>query len=109
MEKMLEYKGYVARVKYDPQDMVWYGKIEGIKDLVNFESELSMNIEREFHSAVDDYLALLKEEEHNRRLTESLQFMRKMNSSSFAQKYLGIEFPPFQKVMLAITENYRKR
>lgn len=108
MEKMLEYKGYVARVKYDPQDMVWYGKIEGIKDFVNFESELSMNIEREFHSAVDDYLALLKEED-NRRLAESLQFMHKMNSSSFVEKYLGIRLRPFQKVMLDITENYRKR
>ena len=34
-----------------------YGKIEGIRDLVNFESETISGIIQEFHSAVDDYLA----------------------------------------------------
>ena len=37
--------------------LILYGKIEDIEDLVDFESENSKEIEREFHNAVDEYLA----------------------------------------------------
>ena len=57
-ENILEYKGYYTKILYSVKDHVLYGKIEGIRDLVNFESESIENIEQEFHSAVDDYLAL---------------------------------------------------
>lgn len=53
----LTYKGYVAEVHYSEEDKVLFGKIEGISDLVNFESESAKDIEEEFHKAVDDYLA----------------------------------------------------
>lgn len=61
MKNILEYKGYHAKVEIDLEDNVLYGKIEGIKDLVNFESESIENLESEFHSAVDDYLEFCKE------------------------------------------------
>lgn len=61
MNNILEYKGYIAKIEYSAADGVLYGKIEGIKDLVNFESETAAGIEQEFHSAVDDYLALCAE------------------------------------------------
>ncbi len=54
---ILEYKGYYTKIEYSAEDKVLFGKIEGIKDLVNFESESPEKIEAEFHSAVDDYLA----------------------------------------------------
>lgn len=57
----LEYKGYWTDIEYSPADKVLHGKIEGINDLVNFESESAIEIEQEFHSAVDDYLAFCKE------------------------------------------------
>lgn len=57
----LEYKGYWTNIEYSVEDKVLYGKIEGIDDLVTFESENAEDIEREFHSAVDDYLAFCKE------------------------------------------------
>ena len=41
--------------------MVLRGKVEGINDLVTFESESAEEIEMEFHSAVDDYLAFCEE------------------------------------------------
>lgn len=61
MNNVLEYKGYMARIEYSAQDHVLYGKIEGIKDLVNFESDSADGIEKEFHCAVDDYLELCEE------------------------------------------------
>ena len=42
---ILEYKGYYTKVEYSAEDKVLYGKIEGIKDLVNFESESPEKIE----------------------------------------------------------------
>jgi len=61
MKNVLEYKGYFAKIEYSTDDMVLCGKIEGIRDLVNFESSDPSRIEVEFHSAVDDYLELCKE------------------------------------------------
>ena len=53
----LEYKGYWTHIEIDFKANMLYGKIEGIRDLVNFESETISGIIQEFHSAVDDYLA----------------------------------------------------
>lgn len=61
MKNNLEYKGYHTKIDFSPEDMVLYGKIEGINDLVTFESESAQEIEKEFHNAVDDYLDYCKE------------------------------------------------
>ncbi|HCW22894.1 MAG TPA: toxin-antitoxin system HicB family antitoxin [Lachnospiraceae bacterium] len=58
---ILEYKGYYTKIEYNVEDRVLYGKIEGIRDLVNFESDNAADIENEFHAAVDDYLEFCKE------------------------------------------------
>ena len=61
MGDILEYKGYHAKIDYDAGNHSLFGKIEGINDLVTFESDHPMKIEEEFQSAVDDYLAFCKE------------------------------------------------
>ena len=54
---VLEYKGYHARIEFDSVSKLLHGKIEGINDLVTFESDSVSEIESEFHKAVDDYLS----------------------------------------------------
>lgn len=61
MANVLNYKGYFAKIEYSAEDQVLHGKIEGIADLVTFESDLASEIEQEFHSAVDDYLLFCEE------------------------------------------------
>lgn len=61
MNNILEYKGYHCKIEYDAGSAVLFGKIEGIRDLVNFESDHASSIEQEFHNAVDDYLAFCEE------------------------------------------------
>lgn len=61
MSNRLEYKGYSTSIEIDFPSHLLYGKIEGIRDYVNFESESVEGIEREFRSAVDDYLEFLEE------------------------------------------------
>lgn len=58
---ILEYKNYHAKIEFDSESLRLYGKIEGICDLVNFESNDPRMIEAEFHAAVDDYLEFCEE------------------------------------------------
>lgn len=58
---ILTYKGYFTVITFEAEDKVLYGKIEGIDDLVTFESDSAKEIEKEFHDAVDDWLEFRKE------------------------------------------------
>ena len=58
----MKYKGYIGSVAYSEKDQVFFGKIEGINGLVNFEGESVKELTDAFHEAVDDYLAYCKEE-----------------------------------------------
>jgi predicted HicB family RNase H-like nuclease len=56
----LVYKGYTAKVEFDPEEKKLVGEIEGIKDLVVFSSENCGDIEQAFHDSVDGYLKSCK-------------------------------------------------
>ena len=58
---VMEYKGYHTRIEFDSVSKVLHGKIEGINDLITFESDSVSEIESEFHKAVDDYLKFCEE------------------------------------------------
>lgn len=60
-ESVLEYKGYHTTVRFDAESMTLHGKIEGINDFVNFVCNKPERVEKEFHKAVDDYLAFCDE------------------------------------------------
>lgn len=53
---MLNYKGYFTIPEYSAEDGIFYGKILGISDLVDFQAESLQAMEDEFHRAVDNYL-----------------------------------------------------
>ena len=59
----LKYKGYIGSVAYSEPDKVFYGQLEGIDDLVNYEGESVQELTSAFHEAVEDYLIFC--EEHN--------------------------------------------
>lgn len=58
----LSYKGYIGSVNFSEKDNVFFGKIEGINGLVNFEGESVKELTAAFHEAVDDYLAYCEDE-----------------------------------------------
>ncbi len=53
----ISYKGYLGSVYFSEKDECFYGKIEGIDGLVNFEGESVHELTEAFHEAVDDYVA----------------------------------------------------
>ncbi len=60
----LEYKGYSTHIEIDFEANMFYGKIEDIRELVNFMSDIpdgAQGIIREFHSAVNNYLEFCSE------------------------------------------------
>ena len=52
----LNYKGFIGTVNFSERDGVFFGKIEGIDGLVNFEGASVNELVQSFHDAVDDYL-----------------------------------------------------
>lgn len=58
----MTYKGYLGSVAYSEKDNVFFGKVEGINGLVNFEGESVRELTEAFHEAVDDYLAYCEDE-----------------------------------------------
>lgn len=58
---LLKYKGYSAKPEYSAEDRIFYGKVLGISDLIDFQSENAKTLEDEFRKAVDDYLELCAE------------------------------------------------
>ena len=61
MKDVLSYKDFIGSVHFSAEDMIFHGKIEGITDLVTFEGKSVNELEKAFHEAVDDYIALCKE------------------------------------------------
>lgn len=52
----LYYKGYTGSVEYSDEDGCFYGEIDGISDLVTYESKDHAGLEAAFQSMVDDYI-----------------------------------------------------
>lgn len=53
----MTYKGYAARVEFDPRDNIFVGHLAGIVDLVSFHGESVRELRTAFEESVDDYVA----------------------------------------------------
>lgn len=62
MTNKLTYKQFIGSVQFSAEDEVFYGKIEGVNDLVTFEGETVKKLNKSFKEAVDDYVEICEEE-----------------------------------------------
>jgi predicted HicB family RNase H-like nuclease len=53
----MSYKGYSARIEYDDEDEIFFGRLAGIRDGVGFHGGSVSELKDAFHEAVDDYIA----------------------------------------------------
>jgi predicted HicB family RNase H-like nuclease len=60
MKDVLTYKEYIGSVHFNAEDEVFYGRIEGIEDLVSFEGTSVEKLKAAFEEAVNDYLRICK-------------------------------------------------
>lgn len=61
MKNVLEYKGYTGTVEFSAADEVFFGKINGIRDVVSFEADTVTKLKKAFKEAVEDYLDTCKQ------------------------------------------------
>ena len=77
----IEYKGYLGTVEFSSDDMVFYGKLHGISDLVTFEAATVDNLIASFQNAVDDYLDICQRHGKKPEKAYSGQFNIRIDSS----------------------------
>ena len=56
MKNAMTYKGYAARIEFDAQDRIFFGRLAGIRDIITFHGETVDELDAAFKEAVDDYL-----------------------------------------------------
>lgn len=56
MTNAMTYGGYAARIKYDDEDGVFFGRIAGTRDGVTFHAADVESWRLAFREAVDDYV-----------------------------------------------------
>lgn len=52
----LTYKGFYGSISFDQEEKIFFGKVEFIRDLVNYEAKDADNLVSSFEEAVEDYL-----------------------------------------------------
>ncbi|MFT3752666.1 MAG: type II toxin-antitoxin system HicB family antitoxin [Paludibacter sp.] len=55
-KNILNYKGFIGSVHFSADDNVFFGKLEGINDLVTFEGETVKELTNAFHYVVDEHI-----------------------------------------------------
>jgi predicted HicB family RNase H-like nuclease len=56
MKNILQYKGFVGSVNFSAEDRAFYGKVEGINDLVTFEGTTVDELEEAFKYMVEEHI-----------------------------------------------------
>lgn len=62
MNNTMQYKDYLGSVEFSEEDGLFSGKVLGIRSLVSYEGRTATELVKDFHGAVNDYLALCKQE-----------------------------------------------
>jgi predicted HicB family RNase H-like nuclease len=57
MKNVMTYKGYMARIDFDPRDNIFFGKVVGIEDSITFHGDTVEDLIADFQAAVDHYIA----------------------------------------------------
>ncbi|MDR3184311.1 MAG: type II toxin-antitoxin system HicB family antitoxin [Prevotellaceae bacterium] len=56
MNNVLTYKGFIGSVQFSADDSVFFGKVEGINDLVTFEGKTVLELQAAFQYVVDEHI-----------------------------------------------------
>jgi predicted HicB family RNase H-like nuclease len=60
MKNILNYKGYKARIEFDAEDNIFFGRVLGVQDIIGFHGETVSELTSGFHDAIDHYLIVCK-------------------------------------------------
>ena len=55
MNNTMEYKGYVGSVEFSEEDVIFYGKVMGIRSLISYKGSFNVRISPELHKKIVIY------------------------------------------------------
>jgi predicted HicB family RNase H-like nuclease len=84
----MEYKGYKAVICFSGDDRCFYGKVLCTKDFIGFDGTTVSELEDSFHSALDDYLDLCREENKEPAIPISGDFESKISPEQLAHEFI---------------------
>ena len=53
---VLTYKGFIGSVHFSSEDSVFFGKVEGINDLITFEGDSVNELKNAFYYVIDEHI-----------------------------------------------------
>ncbi len=62
MNSVIQYKDYIGSVEFSEEDLIFYGKVQGISSLISYEGKNGIELIYDFHNAIDEYLSLCEKE-----------------------------------------------
>ena len=104
---MMEYKGYIGKVEYDPDAKILHGEVFGIRDVVTFQADSPKDVEREFHASVDEYLAYCAERGESPNKPFSGRFLVRVDPD--LHRTLSTLAEAFDKSLNALVSEYLYR
>jgi predicted HicB family RNase H-like nuclease len=57
MSNLLSYRNYNGTVEYSKEDECLFGKVVGIKSLLSYEGNSVQELEKDFETVIDEYIA----------------------------------------------------
>jgi predicted HicB family RNase H-like nuclease len=59
---MLKYKSYTGIIEYDEQGKIFTGEVVGLRAVITFQGRTPQELEDSFHTSVDLYLQMCRED-----------------------------------------------
>jgi len=53
---VLTYKGFIGSVHFSSEDDIFFGKVEGVNDLITFEGDSVTELKNAFHYVIDEHI-----------------------------------------------------
>ena len=50
MKNTLSYKGFTARIEFDPDDKIFFGRVLGVREIIGFHGETVKELVTDFHN-----------------------------------------------------------
>lgn len=57
MKNVMSYKGYMARIEFDPRDNIFIGKVIGVDENITFHGATVEALRADFEAAINHYIA----------------------------------------------------
>lgn len=78
----MRHEGYEARIEFDGEDNIFFGRLLGIRDIITFHADTVADLRDAFHEAVADYLDTCAEMGKEPQKPYSGRFMLRVDPST---------------------------